>query len=141
VAVFGKSPFAYQWRQNGTNLSDSSNISGSTGRILALSHVSAASRGTYSVVVSNSLNSAISAGALLTIIPIPQFKTITRANNIITFTWSAAAGRDYQLQYNTTLGTTNWNDLDIISATSGTASDFDIIETDVQRFYRVILLP
>ncbi len=67
VAVFGAQPLSYQWKQNGTNLTDGGGISGSGSRILTLRNVTAASAGTYSVIVSNAVNSVGSAGALLTI--------------------------------------------------------------------------
>jgi pectate lyase len=61
VAASGTSPFTYQWRFNGTN------ISGATSSTYSLSNVQSANAGNYSVVVTNSAGSATSANATLTV--------------------------------------------------------------------------
>ncbi len=67
VAVSGAPQLFYQWKRNGTNLVDGGIISGSNSRVLTLNGVSLADAATYSVVVSNALNSATSAGAQLAV--------------------------------------------------------------------------
>jgi uncharacterized repeat protein (TIGR03803 family) len=142
VTVAGASPLSYQWRRNGINLSDAANVSGATRRILTLTNLTVANAGTYSVVVSNSLGSATSSGALLTVLFPPSFQTITKSNNSLVLSWSAAQGQKYQLQYKTNLNSTNWFNLGSqITASSGTISASDLIASNSQRFYRVILLP
>ena len=71
VAVFGASPFSYQWQKNGTNLVDGGNLSGSTNRVLTLTNVTTNDAGTYSVLVSNPAGSTNSAGALLQVTSSP----------------------------------------------------------------------
>jgi uncharacterized repeat protein (TIGR03803 family) len=70
VATIGTHPFSYRWRDNGTNLIDSGNISGSAGASLTLSNVSAVNIGTYSVAVSNSLGTAISSNISLDVVSV-----------------------------------------------------------------------
>jgi uncharacterized repeat protein (TIGR03803 family) len=60
----------YQWQENGTNLTDGGNISGSTTSTLALGNVSSADAGTYKVVVSNSLGTNTSTGTMLTVLSV-----------------------------------------------------------------------
>jgi uncharacterized repeat protein (TIGR03803 family) len=60
----------YQWREDGTNLTDVGNVSGSGTSTLALGNVSSADVGNYSVVVSNSLGSSTSTVAALTIVTV-----------------------------------------------------------------------
>ncbi|GEM_PF-190851 len=67
VAVFGSPPLFYQWQKGGANLANAGNISGSDARTLTLSNVSSADAAAYSVVVSNTLGSVMSASATLTI--------------------------------------------------------------------------
>lgn len=142
VTVAGASPLSYQWQRNGINLTDGANVSGATRRILTLTNLTIANSGTYSVVVSNSLGSATSSGALLTVLFPPSFQTITKSNNSLMLSWSAAQGQKYQLQYKTNLNSTNWFNLGSqITAGSGTISASDLIGSNSQRFYRVILLP
>jgi uncharacterized repeat protein (TIGR03803 family) len=142
VSVAGASPLSYQWQRNGINLSDGIGISGSTNRILTLANLSVASAGTYSVIVSNTLGTATSSGALLTVLFPPSFQTATKSNNSLVLSWSAAQGQKYQLQYKTNLNSTNWFNLGgQITAGGGTVSTSDLLGSNSQRFYRVILVP
>ncbi|MFZ0827299.1 MAG: protease pro-enzyme activation domain-containing protein, partial [Verrucomicrobiia bacterium] len=69
VAAVGGLPIYYQWQDNGTNLTNGSNISGSTSTNLIINSVSSANLGSYSVIVSNLAGMAISSNASLTITP------------------------------------------------------------------------
>jgi uncharacterized repeat protein (TIGR03803 family) len=64
VAAVGNHPFTYQWRLNGTNLA------GATSTAVALGSAWSTNTGTYSVVVSNSLGSTTSTGAVLSLFPV-----------------------------------------------------------------------
>jgi uncharacterized repeat protein (TIGR03803 family) len=142
VAVFGARPFFYQWRKNGVDLTDGENVSGSTSRILTLTNVSMLNTGRYSVVVSNAFGSVTSNEALLSVVVAPVFQSITNANGTIRLTWSAIVGQRYRLQQRSTLTSGNWSNLgSIITASGNTVTASDIIGVNVQRFYRVILVP
>jgi uncharacterized repeat protein (TIGR03803 family) len=78
VTASGNQPLTYQWRENGTNLTDGGGISGSATTTLSLANVSVASSGTYSVIVSNSLFAVSSTNAVLTVVPAtPAFAATT----------------------------------------------------------------
>jgi hypothetical protein len=69
-------------------------------------------------------------------------RTMTQTGSTLGLAWSAVAGQTYQVQYNTTLGQTNWINLGSpLTATDGTATDSDTIGPDPQRLYRVVLSP
>jgi len=72
--------------------------------------------------------------------PPPVFQTVTSANHRITFTWSAAVGQAYRVQYKTNLNQPTWSTLLSLTATNSLASASDSIGPDPQRFYRVVLL-
>ena len=76
VAATGGLPLAYQWQDNGINLTDGGNISGSTTTNLTVSDVSAADAGTYTVVVTNVAGVVTSSNALLTITLSPPVITL-----------------------------------------------------------------
>lgn len=71
VAIFAVSvkPLGvnFQWQFNGTNLTDSANIFGSTTANLTVSNVTPANVGTYVVLVSNLSGTTTSSGAFLII--------------------------------------------------------------------------
>ena len=70
VAAVGSQPFSYRWQKDGISLTDGGSIVGSATSTLTVTNATAASVGTYSVVVSNSMGSATSAGAVLALIPV-----------------------------------------------------------------------
>lgn len=76
-------------------------------------------------------------------IPIqPVFQSIAQTNGTLTLVWDSVAGQSYQLQYTTDFTSANWTDLSgTNTASSGTMSATDVIGSDNQRFYRVVLLP
>src|SRR5665213_3138765 len=57
-AVGASNALTYQWRFNGTNLSDNGNITGSTNSTLTLDNLSSNQAGTYTVVINNSVTSS-----------------------------------------------------------------------------------
>jgi uncharacterized repeat protein (TIGR01451 family) len=74
--------------------------------------------------------------------PPPTFSSATASNDTLTLTWSALPGQTYRVQFNTNLAETNWTDLQPdVTATDTTASQSDSTLQDVQRFYRVMVLP
>jgi len=66
VVATGAPPLGYQWRHEGTNLGSAG------GSTLTLTNVQFSDAGRYSVIVSNSLDSAISSNAVLTVNPALQ---------------------------------------------------------------------
>jgi len=72
----------------------------------------------------------------------PAFRSITRTGATLLLTWSTTIGESYQVQYQTAITQTNWNNLgSAFNATNTSATVSDIIAPDQQRFYRVVLLP
>jgi len=74
----------------------------------------------------------------------PGFQTVVKSGSTVSFTWSAAAGQKYQVQYMTELGQGTWLDLGnpvTAAGSSASFSDPDPTTADRQRFYRIVLLP
>ncbi len=67
VAATGSGTLTYQWRKNGSNLSDGGNVSGATSSSLTLSIVSVSDTANYDVVVANSFGSVTSSTAGLNV--------------------------------------------------------------------------
>lgn len=68
VTASGTAPLTYQWRKNGTPLSDGGNVSGATSSGLTLTAVAAGDVASYDLVVTNSAGSVTSSVAALTLI-------------------------------------------------------------------------
>jgi uncharacterized repeat protein (TIGR03803 family) len=141
VAVVGAPPLSYQWRLNGVNLTDGGSFSGSASRTLTVNNITTNDAGSYSVVVSDTLGSVTSSGAVLTVAASPVVQSVAQTNGTLTFTWSAAAGLSYQVQTTSNLTSTIWTDLGTITASNSSASASYSIGSSSQQFYRILLLP
>jgi len=86
--ALGNVPLFYQWQKDGTNLTDAGNIFGSTTSVLTFTNVTQANNGTYCLIVSNSLSSAASSNAVLTVIP------VSAAGTSLATLYSFAGGSD-----------------------------------------------
>ena len=82
VQATGGLPLAYQWRINGTNLTDSANLSGSATPNLMIGDVTAANIGSYTVVVTNFAGQITSSNAALSITPSPPVITTQPVSKI-----------------------------------------------------------
>ncbi|MGZ5545369.1 MAG: putative Ig domain-containing protein, partial [Limisphaerales bacterium] len=67
VSATGEAPLAYQWRKDGTDLTDGGNISGATSSSFTNSSVTTGSVGSYTVVITNSYGSVTSSVATLAV--------------------------------------------------------------------------
>jgi uncharacterized repeat protein (TIGR03803 family) len=143
ASVSGAPTMIYRWQKNGTNLADSANIHGTTSRVLTLDNVSLTDAGSYSVLVTNSLGSAQSLGALLTVQPGPPLLTaIIENGGSLLLTWSTIPNRVYQLQSTTAFQPTSW--INVGSSVTAGGQSFSTslpIGPGSQLFYRVVLLP
>jgi uncharacterized repeat protein (TIGR03803 family) len=142
VAVFGAPPLAFQWQENGTNLTDTGRISGSASRLLTVNTTTTNDAGTYSVLVSNALGAVSSAGAVLVVQIPPVFQSAAQLDGTLTLTWSAAPGQSCQVQATPSLAPADWTNLGAaIAATNAVSSVSLPIGSASQQFYRIVLLP
>jgi hypothetical protein len=74
--------------------------------------------------------------------PLPAIQTSTLANGAINLGWPALPGLKYQVQYKTNLTQSSWINLSsVITATTNPLTFSNNLGSDLQRFYRVVLLP
>jgi hypothetical protein len=60
----------------------------------------------------------------------------------VSLSWLAGEGLQYQVQYRDKLNSGSWSNwVSPITATNGIVTTSDLISTNRQRFYRVVLLP
>jgi hypothetical protein len=71
----------------------------------------------------------------------PRILSITAANQAAVITWSSQAGQTYSLQYEDSLGGTNWQNAMINITAEGTTTTVTNLPGSVpSRFYRVLLM-
>ncbi len=75
AAAAGSAPLNYQWQLNGNNLANGSRISGAKTNVLAITSVQASDAGSYKLVVSNAVGSAVSQVAVLSVTGPPSITT------------------------------------------------------------------
>jgi len=134
VAVGGSPPFSYQWQFNSTNLPAATNI-GFTIPFVTMTNV-----GNYSVVVSNSAGGVTSSNAALTVIFPPTMGLQLLAGYPL-LNLNGMLSRNFVVQYNTNLTTTNWFYLRSISNLA--SSPFQFLDpagsSPPARFYRALM--
>jgi subtilase family serine protease len=75
-------------------------------------------------------------------VPAPAFQSIAIVSNNFVLTWSAWQGLAYQVQYTAGLSAPAWQNLGLpMTATNTVLSYSDILPSNQQRFYRMILQP
>ena len=111
VSATGTTPLGCQWVKNETNyLADTNNISGAMTTTLTLTNVAACDAATYTVIVTNSVGSATSSPAILTVLLPPAITTQpqSRTNYFgTTATFSVGATGTDPLSYQWRKGGTN----------------------------------
>jgi len=71
----------------------------------------------------------------------PVFRSVTQSGGIFSFTWTAVAGRVYQLQFISDLTQTNWTNFGgVLNATNGIMGGSTAIGSNTSRFYQIQLL-
>jgi len=122
VATSGGSPVIYQWQQDGVNLTDGGNISGSQTATLIISNVTVANVAVYSVVVSNSFNSQVSDYAVLGVdFSAPQITAQPVSQTAVagtTVTLAVAATGDEPLTYQWRMNGVNLTDGGTVSGSA-----------------------
>lgn len=77
VSATGHTPMAYQWRFNGSAMTNNARISGAMTPSLSIVNAQFEDAGNYSVIVSNALGSVLSANAGLAVLGPPQITAVT----------------------------------------------------------------
>ena len=79
---------------------------------------------------------------VITVVPGPFLEFISLSNSIATMQWSSISGQTYRVVANGSLVNTNWTDLvpDVTALGTNTTAT-DAVGTDMQKFYRVRLVP
>jgi hypothetical protein len=129
----GIQPLIYQWQYDGTN------VPGATTALLTLPDVQVASAGTYSVVVTNALGSAVSSNAALTVLPAPAPSiVISLAGAGVSVSFTSQPGSNYVLEYKNSLADPAWTPLSPPTpATGGAMVLQDTNAPATSRYYRL----
>ena len=134
VSVSGTLPFYYQWRFNGTNLLNATNA------VYAIQAVGATNTGNYSVVVTNSVGSATSSNALLTVI-VPPTVALEFLAGYPLLNLGGMLSSNFVVQYSTNLANANW--MNLLSLTNLPSSPYLFLDSggvgQPARFYRAFM--
>jgi DNA/RNA endonuclease G (NUC1) len=113
----GTEPMSFQWRRNGTPLTDGDGVSGSTTAVLNLSPLSAGSEGSYDVVIANGVAPAVtSRQASLVVNPIPEASILWDFS-----TASPTSGMPIDVSGGTVSSNNNNGTISMLSTTSASA--------------------
>ena len=136
VQVQGIPPFSYQWFVDGFP------ITWATNATLTLTNLDSTDAGSYTVTISNVVNSVTSAPALLIVNPAGISLGLYAGVTV-----SGVVGRTYGIQYSTNVSATNsWTAVTNLTLTQPVQTWVDTaVDThaagNVGRFYRVVAIP
>lgn len=138
VTATGSPAPTYQWKKDGANVT-SANATGATSATLTFINVQASDAGTYTVVVTNSVNSVTSSGAVLTVNPsttvTPTFTTQPTSQTMATgstvvFSAAATNATAYQWQKNgTSIAGATGTLLVLSNVTAADAGNYTLVAT------------
>jgi hypothetical protein len=78
----------------------------------------------------------------IVVVSSPIIERIDAAEETVTITWSALPGIIYRVQFKSNQSESNWSDLPgDVTAEGPTATKTDVIYGDLERYYRVLILP
>lgn len=98
ASVAGTQPLGYQWQRDGTNLLEGAQVSGSTTPMLTLLNVQTNDTGTYRLIVTNVISSAISSNAALTVLPGEPLAEAVDAADLV---WTSGGDSPWHFQTQT----------------------------------------
>jgi len=136
VAATGTAPMSYRWRRNGTNLT-------TTTTSLLITNVQRSHAGTYSVLVTNPYDTALSSNATLTVL-VPPIQFVGGTSGFtgpgqFTLNFLGDAGGVFAIETSTNL--VDWTQRGTVTNLTGTAQFTDPAAGDAQRYYRLRLMP
>jgi hypothetical protein len=143
LSVTASNATAYQWRKNGTNLSNGVNISGAATPMLTLSPAGAGDAASYDCVVNgvSACGSVISSAASLTLTAAPGNLAINgNSNSTVTVAFSGTPAAQYVIQATSVIAPGAWVNIStniadaagLIKFTDSNAVHFS------SRFYRAV---
>jgi hypothetical protein len=126
---------AYQWLKDGVPVNQG------TGSDLVFPSVQASNAGLYNLIVSNLYGIAPSVTASLSVVGPLVIQGISLDHGVVSVTWNAIAGTNYELQYNDEPGGLGWTNVSTVKAMGPSATATNALDGTTQGFYRVFLPP
>ena len=145
VTVGGTAPFGYNWLFNGTNLSDSGNISGITTSLLSIFSATTNNSGNYQIVVTNITGITTGSVAILNVGFVPTVSVqpasqtnLTGSSAAFIATVGGSTPQSYRwrrsgtnISNGTVYSGVNTTNLALTSITSNTAGNYTLVATNL----------
>jgi uncharacterized protein YpmS len=142
VVATGTGSLNYQWQFEGTNLTNSGHISGTSTPTLNIANSQTNDAGSYQVIVTNAYGSVTSSVAALTVL-VPAFVTFQPTNQFIVLTsnvtFSAGAGGTAPLSCQWYFNGTPLTDGGRISGSTTTNFDLSNVQTNDTGSYQIVV--
>ncbi|MDB6155505.1 MAG: Mannosyl-glycoprotein endo-beta-N-acetylglucosaminidase [Chthoniobacteraceae bacterium] len=130
VSARGAAPLTYRWQKNGQD------IPGALASTLQIPTATTSDGGSYRAIVTNNSGSATSAGAIITVVPMPIIKppALSPEGATAIFTFTADAGLTYDIEESIDL--ISWSVAQTITGQAGTQT-ISLPAGQARHFYRL----
>lgn len=138
----GSAPLGYQWRLNGTALSNGGRISGATSTAVSITGLTLADSGNYTLIASNAVGQATSAVATLTVLVGPSVTVSPAGQSVLAGAnvgFTANASGTAPLSYLWTFNGGPLSDGGQVSGASSSALSLNNVQSGNQGNYQVIV--
>ena len=132
VIADGTPPLSYFWRKNGNPIAVNSATN-------SLTSISTNDAGGYSVIVSNSINTATSSVANLYVVGTPRISSFEKFGPQVSIGFSKQAGASYEVLFTPSIPTNNWQSLTNFPFQTQTTNVtvLDLVTNAPVRFYEL----
>ena len=142
AGVFGGAPLNYQWFFNGAPLADGGQFSGTATSNLTISNLQFTNNGSYTLLVTNPVGSAISTAAVLTVLSPPAMTLQPTGLNVLlgsNANFSAVAAGTAPLSYQWYFNGTSLTDGGRVSGSMTTNLNLATVQTNDAGQYQLIV--
>ena len=137
IMATGNGTLHYEWRRNGSPLTNGGRISGANTPTLTITNVHGVDGGAYEVVVTNAYGAMISFAPAVLTVRGPQLTVTKASSGPLKFRFPSVAGLTYEVWQKPSLGVSYWNVIATLPGTGGAIEFTPPLSADQSGYFTV----